>query len=72
VSLFSVSLALSGIVGAVFSTTIAFEKDQPITQDLVQSVYGGYFSTLTLWAVVMVGVALIASVAIRKMINAAK
>jgi dipeptide/tripeptide permease len=72
VSLFSVSLALSGIVGAVFSTSIAFEKDQQITQELVQAVYGGYFSTLTLWAVVMVGVALLASVAIRKMITASK
>ncbi|MCE3012553.1 MAG: major facilitator superfamily transporter, partial [Proteobacteria bacterium] len=72
VSLFSVSLALSGIVGAVFSTSIALEKDQVITQEIVQKVYGGYFTTLTLWAVVMVGVALLAAVAIRKMIAAAK
>lgn len=72
VSLFSVSLALSGIVGAVFSTSIALEKDQVITQEIVQKVYGGYFSTLTLWAVVMVGVALLSSVAIRKMVKASK
>lgn len=72
VSLFSVSVALSGIVGAVFSTSIAFEKDQIITQDMVQKVYGGYFSTLTLWAVVMVGVALLSSVVIRRMIAAAR
>ncbi len=71
VSLFSVSLALSGIVGAVFSTSIAIEKDQKITQEIVQNVYGGYFGTLTLWAVVMVGVALLSSVVIRKMIAAA-
>ncbi len=72
VSLFSVSLALSGIVGAVFSTSIALEKDQVITQEIVQKVYGDYFSTLTLWAVVMVALALLASFAIRKMIAAAK
>jgi len=71
VSLFSVSLALSGIVGAVISTAIAFEKDQKVTQEIVQNVYGGYFSTLTIWAVVMVAVALISSVVIRKMIAAA-
>jgi amino acid/peptide:H+ symporter len=68
VSLFSVSIALSGIVGAVFSTAIALEKDQKITQEIVQNVYGAYFSTLTIWAVVMVGVALLASVIIRKML----
>lgn len=70
VSLFSVSLALSGIVGAVFSTAIALEKDQKITQEIVQNVYGSYFSTLTIWAVVMVGVALLSSVVIRKMLEA--
>lgn len=71
VSLFSVSLALSGIVGAVISTSIALKKDQIITQEIVQTVYGGYFSTLTIWAVVMVGVALLSSLAIRKMIASA-
>jgi dipeptide/tripeptide permease len=68
VSLFSVSIALSGVVGAVFSTSIALDKDQKITQEIVQNVYGGYFSTLTIWAVVMVGVALISSAIIRKML----
>lgn len=70
VSLFSVSIAMSGIVGAVFSTTIAFEKDQKITQAIVQNVYGSYFMTLTIWAVVMVVVALLSSVIIRKMLAA--
>lgn len=69
VSLFSVSLALSGIVGAVFSTSIAFEKDQKITQEIIQNVYGDYFSMLTFKAVVMVVVALISSFIIHKMIN---
>jgi amino acid/peptide:H+ symporter len=69
VSLFSVSIALSGIVGAVFSTSIALEKDQTVTQEIVQKVYGDYFGTLTLWAIVMVVVALLASVVIRKMLR---
>lgn len=72
VSLFSVAIALSGIVGAVFSTSIALDKDQQITQQIVKDVYGGYFSTLSIWAVVMVGVALLASVLIRKMLAASK
>lgn len=68
VSLFSVSIALSGIVGAVFSTSIALEKGQKITQEIVQNIYGGYFATLTFWAVVMVGVALLSSLLIKKML----
>jgi amino acid/peptide:H+ symporter len=72
VSLFSVSVALSGIVGAVFSTTIALEKDQTISQQIVQDVYGSYFGTLTFWAVVMVAVAMLSSVVIRKMLARAK
>lgn len=71
VSLFSVSLALSGIVGAVFSTAIALNKDQKLTQEIVQTVYGRYFNTLTLIAVVMVGVALLASWIIQKMLDEA-
>ncbi|MGF1703977.1 MFS transporter [Photobacterium makurazakiensis] len=72
VSLFSVAIALSGIVGAVFSTSIALEKGQEITQEIVQSVYGDYFSTLTTLAVVMVVVALLASRVITKMLKASK
>lgn len=72
VSLFSVAIALSGIVGAAFSTTIALEKGQEITQEIVQHVYGDYFQLLTILAVVMVGIALAASFIIRKMLEAAK
>ncbi|USD66899.1 MFS transporter [Vibrio sp. SCSIO 43136] len=72
VSLFSVAIALSGIVGAVFSTSIAADKDQVIDQAFVQNVYGDYFSLLTMLAVVMVLVALLSSIAIRKMLAAAK
>jgi amino acid/peptide:H+ symporter len=71
VSLFSVAIALSGIVGAVFSTSIASKKDQVITQEIVQHVYGDYFNTLTIWAIVMVGVALLSSVIIHRMLAAA-
>ncbi|HIP76748.1 MAG TPA: MFS transporter [Psychromonas hadalis] len=68
VSLFSVAIALSGIVGAVFSTNIALEKGQVLTQELAQTLYGGFFQTLTVLAVVMVAVALVASFAIKKML----
>ncbi|PSW16336.1 major facilitator superfamily transporter [Photobacterium rosenbergii] len=72
VSLFSVAIALSGIVGAVFSTSIALEKGQEITQEIVQTVYGDYFSLLTMLAVVMVAVALLASRMIRVMLKKAE
>ncbi|MEF1307806.1 major facilitator superfamily transporter, partial [Vibrio owensii] len=72
VSLFSVAIALSGIVGAAFSTSIALEKGQEITQEIVQHVYGDYFQLLTILAVVMVAIALGASFIIRKMLEAAK
>lgn len=71
VSLYSVAIALSGIIGAVFSTSIAMEKDQVVTQQIVQEVYGDYFSLLTMLAIVMVAVALLCSVIIRKMLNKA-
>lgn len=72
VSLFSVAIALSGIVGAVFSTSIALEKGQVISQHIVQSVYGDYFKMLTILAVVMVAVAIVASLVVRKMLEASK
>ncbi|MGD8115265.1 peptide MFS transporter [Vibrio sp. TRT 29B02] len=72
VSLFSVAMALSGIVGAVFSTSIALEKGQQITQEIVQTVYGEYFQLLTILAVVMVAIALLSSMIIRKMLAAAR
>ncbi|WP_108649516.1 peptide MFS transporter [Dongshaea marina] len=68
VSLFSVAIALSGIVGAVFSTSIALEKGQELTQSFIQQVYGGYFKTFTIMAVILVIVAFVASALIRKML----
>lgn len=70
VSLFSVAIALSGIVGAVLSTSIALDKDQKVTQEIVRTVYGGYFGQLTTWAIGMIVVALLSSFAIRKMLAA--
>jgi dipeptide/tripeptide permease len=72
VSLFFVAIAMSGIVGAVFSTSIAMEKGQAITQEVVKTVYGDYFSLLTGLAVVMVIAAFIASFIIRKMLEKSK
>ncbi|SDJ43400.1 amino acid/peptide transporter (Peptide:H+ symporter) [Ferrimonas sediminum] len=69
VSLFSVAIALSGIVGAVFSTSIALEKGQAITQEIAQTVYGDYFGMLTIMAVVLVAVAFSASQLIKKMLE---
>ncbi|MDG3088588.1 oligopeptide:H+ symporter [Vibrio hannami] len=71
VSLYSVAIALSGIIGAVFSTSIAMDEEQVVTQRFVQEVYGGYFSKLTLAALVMVVVALVCSAIIRRLLNKA-
>lgn len=68
VSLFSVAIALSGIIGAVISGAIAVEKGQEITQQFVQHTYGDYFFMLSAAAVVMVAVALVSSAIIRKML----
>ncbi|RJX71378.1 MFS transporter [Vibrio sinensis] len=72
VSLFYIAMALSGIIGAVFSTSIALEKGQAITQEIVQTVYGDYFMLLTVLAFVMVAIAFASSVIIRKMLAAAR
>lgn len=72
VSLFSVAIALSGIVGAALSTNIALEKGQVLTQELAHNVYGRYFLMLTIMAVAMVGVALLSSKAISLMLKKAE
>lgn len=72
VSLFSVAMALSGIIGAVISGSIAMDKGQEITQQFVQTVYGDYFSMLTMAALAMVAVALGSSVLIRRMLAKAE
>ena len=64
-------MALSGILGAVFSTSIALDKGQTITQEIVQQVYGDYFFLLTALAILMVAIAFVSSFIIRKMLKAA-
>ncbi|MEZ8988303.1 peptide MFS transporter [Vibrio breoganii] len=72
VSLFSVAIALSGIVGAALSTNIALEKGQVLTQDIAHNVYGEYFQLLTIMAVVMIGVALLCSKLIQILLTKAE
>ncbi len=72
VSLFYIAMALSGIIGAVFSTSIALEKGQQLTQEVVQTVYGDYFYMLTILALVMVVIAFISSFIVRKMLESAE
>ena len=70
-SLFYVAMALSGILGAVFSTSIALDKGQTITQEIVQQVYGDYFFLLTALAILIVAISFVSSFIIRKMLKAA-
>ncbi len=72
VSMFYIAIAVAGIIGAVFSTNIALEKGQAVTQEIVRNVYGHYFLLLTILAVVMVPISLLVSAIVRKMLEAAK
>lgn len=72
VSMFSVAMALSGIIGAVLSTSIAIKDGQTLNQAMITDVYGGFFGTLTIAAVGMVAVALGCSWLIKKMLNNAE
>jgi len=72
VSLFSVAIAMSGILGAVISGNIALEAGQEISQEFIQQTYGDFYLLLTQLAVVMVAVALGASMVIRKMLAKSK
>ncbi len=71
VSLVSVAIALSGILGAAFSAAISLDKGHQITQEIVRTVYGDYFGKLTFWAVIMMGLAFFSSILIRKMLTKA-
>ncbi|MFV0573895.1 MAG: peptide MFS transporter [Vibrio sp.] len=71
VSLYSVAMALSGILGAVFSTSIALDKGQALTATFVHDTYGHYFELLTELAVVMVAVAFVSSFIIKKILQKA-
>ena len=64
----AVALSLSGIIAAVISTHIALPKDIEFTQEVVESVYTGYFFNLAMLAVVMAVVTLILSKVIGRLI----
>ena len=66
-----VAMAVSGVIGAVFSTNIALEKGVQLTQAMAVESYGGFYMTLTLFAVAITIVAFISSVVIKKMLKAA-
>ena len=53
IGLRSVSLSLSGLVAAIISTRIALPKDIVLTPEVVQTVYGDFFHTLGIAAIVM-------------------
>ncbi|ABQ14037.1 peptide MFS transporter [Dichelobacter nodosus] len=71
VSLFMISIALSGIIGAVFSTNVALEKGEVLTRELVIARYGSYYLTLTIWAVIFTVIAFASSILTKKILHAA-
>lgn len=71
ISLFSVAIALSGILGAAFSTSIALDKGEHISQAFIHDVYGHYFELLTELAVVMIVIAFASSFVIKKILQKA-
>lgn len=71
VSMFMVAMALSGVVGAAISKSIALEKGAELTQDIAVNTYGGFYQMLTTWALGLVVVTFICSFIIGKMLKAA-
>ena len=65
IGLRAVTLSLSGIFAAVISTRIALPKNVELTQELVETVYSGFFYNLALLAVAMA----IITVFLAKLIN---
>ncbi|XXQ67944.1 oligopeptide:H+ symporter [Neisseriaceae bacterium B1] len=72
VSMNMVAMSLSGVIGAIFSTNVALEKGQQLTQQFVTETYGGFFGILTVMAVVMVALAFGSSFAVKKMMAKAE
>lgn len=67
VAMFYVSMSLSGIVGAVISTWVAMPEGATITREFIQTTYGGFFTNITIFCVMMVAVSLAASMLIKKL-----
>ena len=65
IGLRAVTLSLSGIFAAVISTRIALPKNVEMTQELVETVYSGFFYNLALLAVAMA----IITIFLAKLIN---
>ena len=72
VSIYSIAVAVSGIIGTVFSTTVAMEKGKVLTLEFVHTIYGDYFYKLTVLAVFLVILAIACSFIITKMLDKAK
>ncbi len=68
IGLRAVTLSLSGILAAVISTKIALPKDIELTAEVINNVYTGYFTNLSLAAVLLFGVTLILSKVIQALI----
>lgn len=72
VSMNMVAMSLSGMIGAIVSTQVALEKGQQLTQQFAVETYGGFFGLLTVLAVVMVAVAFVCSIVVKKWLAKAK
>lgn len=72
VSMNMVAMSLSGMLGAIFSTSIALEKGQELTQEFAVQTYGGFFGTLTVLAIVISVVAFGFSFLIKKWLKKAE
>ncbi|MDC5706610.1 MFS transporter [Vibrio europaeus] len=69
VSLFSVAISLSGILGAVLSTSVALKAEQSITKEFVRNTYGDYFQMLTIAAIGMIVISAIANILVNKLLK---
>lgn len=72
VSMNMVATSLGGMLAAVFSTHVALEKGQKLTQDFAVNTYGDFFMLLTVLAIGMAVVAFAGSFAIKKMLKSAQ
>lgn len=72
VSMNMVATSLGGMLAAVFSTQVALEKGQKLTQDFAMNTYGDFFMLLTVLAIGMAVVAFFGSFAIKKMLKSAE
>lgn len=60
------------MIGAQLSTSIALNKNQELSQEIIQKSYGNFFGELTFYALIMVGVALVSTYFIKKILAQAE